>query len=145
MGYRNAGRFFVPTAVKQTIKRIEMSETVKDKLNLVVAGHALNQETSASSLLHSLLHTWNLPKEIKDQCSIYELRAMYASQIAENLKHHTGFIGFKGKSFVPVYQNCSRMDIGIQSSCATPDAYKYYISFRQYGALQFALIQPEYI
>lgn len=147
MGSRNAGRFFIPTAVKQTIKRISDSERQLNKmeahaLQYGMGDQRLINENKASNLLHMLLHIWNLPEDIQQQCTIYELRAMYASQVADNLQHHNGLVGFRGKLFSPVYQNCSRMDIGTQANSKTPDRHKYYVSFRQYGALRIAVIQP---
>lgn len=145
MGYRNNTKDYMPRSVRKALDNINKSEC-EGKVMQAIADIAVdrNDEANASHFLHALMHTWNLPVSIQQKLKVYELRAMYASQIQENLKHHTGLFGFKGKTYVPIYQNCSRMEIGRQANSATPAAYKYYVSFREYGAIRIALIQLEF-
>lgn len=137
-------RNFIPSSVRKSLRNITLSEMEEINSNLRYDVATVKSDANESRLFHDLMHTWNLTPYITERLSVYELRTMYAPQLQENLRHHIGLVSFKGKHYVPIYQNCSRTEIGVQAASNDPQDHKYFISFREFGALRIALIQPEY-
>lgn len=78
--------------------------------------------------LFNLLHKWNLSESEIDALVIYKLKAITAERLAHLLTTGSGTIFFGTNSYIPIYQNVSRMTIK-QDATKQPNT-KYWLSLR---------------
>lgn len=103
-----------------------------------------HRQTHPQPALHRILHVWNLDEADQNLLSGYTMRTMYANQMIEQLKSHKGMLKLNGEYYSPIYQNCSRFQIGREANTTKPDMYRYAVSFRIYRDQHLALVQPMY-
>lgn len=78
--------------------------------------------------LFNLLHKWNLSESEIDALVLYKLKCISADKLAHLLTTGSGTIFFGTNSYIPIYQNVSRLTIK-QDAAKSPQA-KYWLSLR---------------
>lgn len=81
----------------------------------------------------NLIHKWNLSIEEANSLDIYEVAKYSLDYLNYQLALHNGMIWYKGDTFIPIYQNCARINL-VDSS--------YYISFRKNKNISVCIVQP---
>ena len=82
---------------------------------------------------------FSLHPEYSEKLDTYLIRNWSAKQLKAKLDTGKGLLG----KFTPMYQNCSRTVINIQSRLPDNFTARFWVSFRSYKDYHVALIQPD--